>query len=488
MSYISLSFTVFVAFFFLIYRILPSRISPYVLLVASVLFYLNYDFRFFYFLLFVGISTFLFAKFTSKNATRNMSPLIICILINFAVWFLTKELPWAYSTLGRIFSFFGAVLPEFPFTPIVPIGISYYILQAFSYIIDVYKGKIAPEKNLFKFLLYLSFFPAIVQGPISRYDELAPQLNRKSKFDFILFRASLIRILIGLIKKMVIADHLAPFVNYCFTETRYLQGAILYVGAIFYSIQLYTDFSGCVDICRGIGGLFGIDLPENFDRPYFSRSIKEFWSKWHISLSRWLKDYIYIPLGGNRKGTFNKFVFITCTFLISGLWHGAGFNFLIWGLMHAFFQIIGELTKNMRRKFKNLIGVRVNSFSEKLYSTLFTFHLVTLGWIFFRAEGLLEGLRYLKNMFDGADLWTLVDGSLFTHGISKEFYPIIIFHILLILIVEFICKNKERLVLAIGNAHIFIRWTILLLLVFDVLVFGAYGSGYSLRNFLYGGF
>lgn len=194
---------------------------------------------------------------------------------------------------------------------------------------------------------------------------------------------------------MVIADIIGIYVNFCFGNYSELSGIILYLGSFFYSIQFYMDFFGCVDICRGISKLFGIGL---FYRPYLAKSIKNFWGRWHISLGSWLKDYIYIPLWGNRKGKFRKAINILITFLVSGLWHGAGFSFLFWGFLHAMYQIFRDLLLKIRQKFKNLIGMKENSLSDNIYKVIITFNLVTFVWIFFRVNSFINSLEYVKNM------------------------------------------------------------------------------------------
>ena len=281
----------------------------------------------------------------------------------------------------------------------LPIGISVFVLQEISYIVDVYKGKIVTEQKFWRYLLFLSYFPAIVQGPISRYDELAPQLCNTNKFDPTRFQDGLTLVLLGLVKKIVVADRLAIFVNNCFTNYETFHGMVLYVGAVCYAFQLYMDFSGCVDICRGVSGMFGISLVENFKSPYYAKSTKEFWNRWHLSLSRWLKDYVYIPLGGNRHGRMRKYVNLIITFGVSGMWHGAGFNYIVWGVLQAVYQIVGEITSNFRSKFKARIGVKLGSASDIAYSTFITFHLTVLSWVFFRSKGFSASIVYLSNMF-----------------------------------------------------------------------------------------
>lgn len=487
MSYLSIGFVFFTLFTFILYNLFPKKIRWYVLLFASILFYSLYDTRYLFFMLFVSLSTYCTARFLG-NCKRKKLLLILCIGANVTLWFLLKCLPWLASTFNSIFQVTAPAETPVLFH-IVPIGISYYLLQAVGYVIDVYRGQTAPEHHYGKYTLFLSYFPTIVQGPISKYNQLKTSLCAGQRISFDEFRSSLVLIAIGIIKKMVVADRLNIFVNYCFTEYRDLYGIVLYVGALCYTIQLYMDFSGCVDICRGVSRLFGIELMDNFNAPYFSKSIKEFWRRWHISLSTWLKDYVYISLGGSRAGVLRKYLNLTITFLVSGIWHGAGFQFLAWGLAHALYQIIGEITAPIRKFINKLLGIEENSIYHNIYKVVITFHLVLFAWILFRSTDLSAGIEYISHMFSDFQPWALSDGTISDNGISFRQGTVIIFNILFISILDYIKKKKESCVsYDIIKIHFFLRWGIYFLMVFDILFFGVYGSGYDLSGFLYGGF
>lgn len=487
MNYLSLSFVAFVAIAVVLYYILPRKARPGVLLVASVAFYAIFDLRCVAFLLFTAVTTYLCARIAPR--LRHKGWLIGgCIAANVAVWFAIKEVPWLLTTAQRGLSLMGVDAAVPTLSLMVPVGISYYTLQGIGYLVDVSKGRYAAEKNFCRYLLFLSWFPAIVQGPISRYHQLMPQLMNDKKFCYDGMRSGLVLVLFGLIKKMVIADRLGILVNHVFSHYQEMGGAILYLAAVGYAVQLYTDFSGCVDICRGISGLFGVELVENFNRPYSATSIRDFWGRWHISLSSWLKDYIYIPLGGNRKGTLHKYWNIIVVFLLSGLWHGAGFHFFLWGLMHAVYQIVGSATLPLRKKVKSRIGIREGSRSERVYQVFITFHLVVLAWVMFRAGGVMTGLDYICTMFSGLDVQSLFNGTLFTFGLSKQAFVLVLAHVVLLFISEHRYRRQEEAVVALLDTHLIIRWTLYLLLLFDVLLFGVYGSGYDMTGFMYGGF
>ena len=487
MNYLSLSFAFFVAVVFLLYYTMPKKTRWCILLVASIGFYGLFSLEYIPFLLFSALSTYATARILEK-AKQKALPICLCILANVGVWFYIKQIPWILTMVGPVFSESGPEFSAPSFDIITPIGISYFTLQSIAYLVDVAKGKVQAERNPLKYLLFLSWFPAIVQGPISRYDELMPQLENTNKPSFDKCRDSLVLILFGLVKKMVIADRIAIFANDCFSNHADLQGVILYLGAIAYSIQLYADFSGCVDICRGTSCLFGVNLIDNFQRPYFSCSIKEFWGRWHISLSSWLRDYIYIPLGGNRKGTFVKYLNIFIVFMVSGLWHGAGFNFFVWGMMHAGYQVIGAITNPIRRKIKDKLYIAEDSLFERALQSLITFHLVALAWIVFRSSDMAAAIAYIQNMFKSAEIGVLFDGSLFTHGLSQGALNVLIVNLIILFKTEKTFSNVEDSIAALTKSHIVIRWFVYIVLILNVLLFGAYGNGYDLNGFLYGGF
>jgi len=488
MQYLSLQFALFVFLTFGLYYVLPRACRWFVLLCASLFFYLCYDVRYILFLLFVAISTFLCAK-VERSKRKNKENLAIGILLCTGLWFLIKVLPWvvtvANTFLSRFIGDFQIPIPKF----LVPLGVSYYVLLSISYVVDVYKKKIKPEKNFLVYLLYLSYFPTIVQGPISKYEQLRNQFTAGRRIGYTDFKRNLLLISFGLIKKMVIADRVAILANHCFANYADMEGVILYIGAVCYSIQLYMDFSGCVDICRGVSAMFGINLIDNFSGPYFSKSIKEFWSRWHISLSTWLKDYIYIPLGGNRKGKGRKYINLITTFLVSGIWHGAGINYMFWGFLQAIYQIVGECTENVRNKVKALLKIQPNSFSDKFYRIVITFNLTTFAWIFFRSGRFLSALEYIERMFQSFAWWSVFDGSMFIKGFSFAQIVFMMMNLILITVIDYL-KTKRTVCVenSILNAHIVLRWSIYMLLIFDILLFGVYGKGYDLSGFLYGGF
>lgn len=491
MGNLSMSFLATVAIGILIsvflYYILPVRFRRAVLLVISLVFYLCFDWRYLPFLLFTALSTFLVAR-RVKTAKHRKLWIGTVIALNAGIWFAVKVLPWGLDITFRALETFGANVQRITPGFIVPLGISYFTLQAIAYMVDVSKGKSEAETNFFRYLLFLAWFPAITQGPISRYDQLMPQLCNERPFSVERVRRAAFLVLVGVVKKMVIADRLGIMADYCFEYYETLYGFELYIGAIAYSIQLYIDFSACVDIFRGVSALFGVDMIHNFDRPYLATSIKDFWSRWHISLSSWLKDYIYVPLGGSRRGKGRKYINLIITFLVSGLWHGAGFSFFLWGMLHAVYQIVDDATTELRRKIKRWIGVVEGSRSERIYQTLITFHLVAFAWIFFRADSLTGAFGYIHNLFSQFNLWVLLDGSVGELGLSMRHIVFLAVHLCLLFSAERHYSRQEDAIETVMDMHLFLRWFVYLILIYDVILFGAYGAGYNLSSFMYGGF
>jgi len=271
---------------------------------------------------------------------------------------------------------------------ILPIGISFFTFQGMSYLIDVYYEKVDSQKSLVSLALYISMFPQLIAGPIVRYIDVSKQIEADRKFDILQFQRGVIRFIIGLFKKVIIANQMGFMADFVFNNSGEVGSVSLWIGVVSYAFQIYFDFSGYSDMAIGLGKMFGFDFLENFNHPYISKSIQEFWRRWHISLSSWFRDYLYIPLGGNRKGIGRTYVNLIIVFFITGLWHGASWNFIFWGLFHGFFLIWERIGLS---KFLN----KAPNFVGHIYLAL----VVLVGWVFFRAENLSDAWQYLEGMF-----------------------------------------------------------------------------------------
>ncbi|WP_226998326.1 MBOAT family O-acyltransferase [Fusobacterium pseudoperiodonticum] len=379
MSFTTFEFLIFLVFLFPMYFLIPQKLQKFILLIFNFYYISFYKIEFLYFIL--GISTIFYISGILLEKYRKKSILIFSIFCTSGILIYLKF----FSYLLEKLHIQSIVLNSIASKLYLPLGISFYTLQGIAYIVHIYKNKYQVEKNFIDFLLYMTFFPIFLQGPISRYEQLEKQLITHHKFDFKQFCFGLQLALWGLFKKLVISNRLNMITNEIFDKNTEYTGIIMLLSGMCYALELYTDFSGAVDISRGIAQSMNINLIQNFNFPNSATSIKDFWSRWHISLSTWLRDYIYIPLGGNRKGNFRKYINITITFFVSGLWHGVGFKFIIWGLLHAFYQILADLIANTLNKIKEIFKYKKllsilsdNNNLETFISKSTTFILVSL--------------------------------------------------------------------------------------------------------------
>lgn len=334
-------------------------------------------------------------KQDSKSAKRPY--LILSLITNIGLLFSFKYFNFFNDSARLLFDQFNIFYGISPFDVLLPVGISFYTFQTLSYSIEVYNGKIKPEKHLGIFALYVSFFPQLVAGPIERPGNLLHQFYLKQEFDYKRVTDGLKLITWGFFKKLVIADRLGEFVNIVYDHPSEYQGLTLILATVFFAFQIYCDFSGYTDIARGSAQIMGFDLMQNFKRPYFSKSIGEFWRRWHISLSSWFRDYLYIPLGGNRVVKWRWYYNLIITFAISGLWHGANWTFLAWGVLHGSYLIFGIVTSNLRDRIAGYFTIDSSSPFIKFSKVIFTFSLVCIAWIFFRANTVGDAFIILQN-------------------------------------------------------------------------------------------
>jgi D-alanyl-lipoteichoic acid acyltransferase DltB (MBOAT superfamily) len=412
MFFNSLTFAFFLTIVFLLYWFAFQRnlkVQNIFVIAASYVFYGWWDWRFLILIIFTSLCSYVCGLLMQyhTDVLLSLSHMLSCkfinicnIVLNLGILGIFKYYNFFIESFISTFASIGIHLQPNTLKIILPVGISFYTFQALSYSIDVYKKRIEPTKDIAAFFAFIGFFPLLVAGPIERAKNLLSQFCQKRTFDYYKAADGMRQILWGLFKKIVIADNCAIYVNRVFENHQDLSGSTLLLGAIFFAFQIYCDFSGYSDIAIGTGRLFGISAMRNFNFPYFSRDIAEFWRRWHISLTTWFRDYVYIPLGGSRvskpKIVRNTFVI----FLLSGLWHGANWTFLAWGLFHAvLFLPLILLEKN--RKYTDTVaeGKFLPSFREVI-QIVFTFLLVVIGWVFFRAENIGQAIQYLQGIFD----------------------------------------------------------------------------------------
>jgi alginate O-acetyltransferase complex protein AlgI len=406
MLFNSLNFAIFLPIVFLIYWIISNnnlKVQNVILLVTSYFFYSCWDWRFLFLLFF---STFLdyFSGIKIRDAKKTASKkfwfwLSLTLNLGFLVYF--KYYNFFIESFVKFLSGLGLEVEVWSLKIILPVGISFYTFHGLSYVIDIYKEKIKPERNFINYSVFVSFFPLLVAGPIERATHLLPQINTAKNFNYYNVISGLRQILWGLFKKIVIADQCAEIANLIFNNSSQYSGLMLFVGAVFFSFQIYGDFSGYSDIALGTARLFGLELIQNFSYPYFSRDIAEFWRRWHISLSTWFRDYLYIPLGGSHGSYFKKIRNTFIIFIVSGFWHGSNWTFISWGILHAIF-FLPLLVKNKNRKNIEVVANAKNYPNLKeLFQMLLTFSLVSFAWIFFRAKDLNHALNYVENLLSG---------------------------------------------------------------------------------------
>lgn len=402
MLFNSLEFLVFLPIIFIVFWITPSRWRWMPLLIASYYFYIYWSPKLIFLILFTTLVSYLcgilLEKAVKKIVMRRLI-LAVTIISCLGVLVFFKYFNFLYNVFFDITSLFGGEKPLGYFSIILPVGISFYTFQTASYVVDVYRSKIPAEKHLGYFALFVTFFPQLVAGPIERSDALLPQLRAEKKIKDIDYVGAFRFMLVGFFKKIAIADSIGIIVNATYDNVSGANGLGALISVLLFSAQIYCDFSGYSDIAVGCAKLFGVNLMENFNTPYVSRSIKEFWGRWHISLSSWLRDYIYFPIGGSRVKTAKWIFNITLVFFISGLWHGANYTFVIWGLLHALFQIVGKITLGVRNRIWTSLNISPDGKLVSRLRNLGTVVLVTLSWIFFRASTPSDALIILKKIF-----------------------------------------------------------------------------------------
>ena len=438
MLFNSIEFLLFLPIVFVLYWFVFNkslRIQNTLILVSSYLFYGWWDFRFLSLIILSTVVDYIIGLNIPKQESPKKQKLLLwsSVLFNLFVLGFFKYYNFFIESWVKLFSEVGyEIQSTWTLNIILPVGISFYTFQSMSYVIDIYNKRLEPTKDIISFASYVSFFPQLVAGPIERATNLLPQIMKKREFQYKQGVQGLRLILWGMFKKVVIADSLAPIVDNTFSNYQDFGGGTLWLGLIYFSFQIYCDFSGYSDIAIGTSKLFGFELMSNFKFPYFSRNIGEFWRRWHISLSTWFRDYLYIPLGGSKQGKWKSGRNIFIIFLVSGFWHGANWTFIFWGLFHSFLFLPSFIFKTNRKYISSIIGENTLLPTPKEFlQVIITFLLVTVGWVFFRSETLLDSFNYLNQMaFD-------------LNFPNKERDGII--YVLLLLILDFFIRKNERI-------------------------------------------
>ena len=399
MLFSTAAFAVFMAVVFFAYWLMPHKYRWIVILAANAWFYISYDIKYLAVILVTMLASYVCAILIEKQDEKKKKKTIMAagVVVTLSLLLVFKYLNFALYTVAKILSRFSIPMQATTLKLIMPVGISFYTFMAVGYIADVYKGKTKAERHFGKYAIFVSFFPNISSGPIERAAHFIPQIDKEKSFDYdsVVYGARLL--LLGLIKKIVIADLMTKYVDEVFNKVPEHYGICFAWATLLYTFQIYCDFSGYSDMAVGVARMLGFDLIQNFRQPYLAGSIKEFWGRWHISLSTWFRDYVYIPLGGNRCSKTRRDLNLLITFLCSGLWHGASWTFVLWGGIHGVCQIIENRIKEgigLTREKEKALGRPV-----KLLLTLITFCIVSYAWMFFRANSISEALYIVRSMF-----------------------------------------------------------------------------------------
>ncbi|WP_430967129.1 MBOAT family O-acyltransferase [Spongiimicrobium sp. 2-473A-2-J] len=476
MLFNSFEYLLFLPIVFIIYWFFVNKnlkVQNFTLLLASYIFYGWWDWRFLSLIIFSSFVDY-FCGLALEKATKRKRKrlwLTTSMLVNLGFLGIFKYFNFFSQSLAEAFAKVGYTMDALTLDIILPVGISFYTFQTMSYTIDIYREKLKPTRNIIAFFAFVSFFPQLVAGPIERATNLLPQFYKKRKFNYENATDGLRQILWGLFKKIVVADNCAIIVNEVFANQSEYNSSSLVIAAVFFAFQIYGDFSGYSDIAIGTARLFGFNLMQNFAFPYFSRDIAEFWRRWHISLSTWFRDYVYIPLGGSRGGNAMKIRNTFIIFVVSGFWHGANWTFIIWGFLNALYFLPLLLLKrnrintNMVAEGNFFIGVR------EIIQVGTTFLLTILAWIFFRADSLTSALMYIKSIFSKTLLsFPTVDLKPFL------FITVLIF-------VEWLQRDKKH-GLQMNNLKLTpIRWSIYVFVFCLILFFGAQSQSFIYFQF-----
>lgn len=494
MLFNSMEFMIFFPVVCLCYFIIPHRFRYLFLLACSYFFYMCWNPE--YALLMLTSTAITYAsgllidsaekiEDEVKRNQRKKLYVALSFVSNLAILFFFKYYGFATNIVTRMFWAAGIAVQIPQFDVILPVGISFYTFQALSYTMDVYRREIYAERNFLKYALFVSFFPQLVAGPIERSKNLLIQINENHKFDFERAREGLLLMLYGFFQKVVLAEYLAKVVDNVYNTYTERTGFQLMVATICFAFQIYCDFGSYSNIAVGAAKVMGFRLMENFNTPYFARSVGEFWRRWHISLSSWFRDYLYIPLGGNRKGELRKQINLMIVFMVSGLWHGASGHFVVWGFLNGAYQVIGSWLKPLRKKVMNVLHIDENASSHKVLQMLITFALVDLSWIFFRAS-FSQSFSILKIMAGmGTQSWFTWGNNLTAMGLTEQTRNLLVIALAIMMFAD-ICKYRGISIIQwLCRQGIWLRWLVYYVAIFGILIFGVYGPGFEASQFIY---
>ena len=493
MLFNSISFLIFFPVVILLYFIIPHRFRYIWLLAASYYFYMAWNPVYALLMLTSTFITYtsgiLIDKANKTSGGGNAAKLkniyvSISFILNLSILFFFKYFYFAVDNINILLSALHIQLIQPKFDIILPLGISFYTMQMIAYIVDIYRGAKA-ETNFIKYALFISFFPKLLAGPIERTATFLPQLQERKYFNYDNLKNGLLLMLYGYFLKMVIGDRAAILVNFVFENYEAYMGLEIFVAITIYSIQIYADFFGYTCIAIGAAQTMGFTLLQNFNHPFFAVSVGDYWRRWHISLSMWLRDYIYFPLGGIRCSKIKKYRNILITFFISGLWHGANWTFIIWGMIHGLSIILDDIFKPVFQKIYSIFNINTQCFSFRLFQIIIAFLIINYSLLFFRAPDIETAVIMTKQMFSVWNPWIFFDNSLYDMGLSRKDFYVLCFSIIILWAVSFMQEKGIKIREELAKQNLVFRWILYWIAIFGILTFGVYGTAYNANQFIY---
>ena len=485
MLFNSIDFLFFFPAVVCIYLIIPPKIRYIWLLISSYYFYMSWNPKYALLIALSTLITYLSGILIDKCPLAFHKKLIAAgsCVSNLAVLALFKYSNFFLYSVRSILNIVGIHTAEYHLDLLLPVGISFYTFQALSYTLDVYHGTITPEKNILRYALFVSFFPQLVAGPIERSRRLLGQIRSIHTIDlwnYPRIRDGLLLMIWGLFQKLVIADRAALLVKQVY-QNYYQYGFLeITIATILFACQIYCDFGGYTNIARGAARIMGFELTQNFRQPYFALNIRDFWRRWHISLTSWFTDYLYIPLGGSRKGELRKYINILIVFTVSGLWHGASWNFIVWGIIHSIYQITESFFSKIVKEFTPSFSSGQLSFSRRLGKITKTFLFVDIAWIFFASDSLNHAIRIFRQMST-----SFQTTSLYGLGLTQGNWFMLCFALGILCMVDLLHETGYSIYQIVSHQTIWFRWLLYLGLLWCTIMFGIYGIDYDTGQFIY---
>ena len=486
MLFNSLDFLLFFPAVTLLCFVIPARRRYLWLLAASYYFYMCWSPRYALLMLFSTAVTWLGGRViaSARHGAARKAALAAVLAANLGVLAVFKYLTFFLETLSRAAGLLGLGFAVPRLGLLLPVGISFYTFQALGYTIDVYRGDVELEPDFLRYALFVSFFPQLVAGPIERSGSLLRQLRAPQPFDGARVRAGLVRMAWGLFLKMALADRLAFFVDAVFNDPAGKPGSAVALASVLFTFQIYCDFGGYSHIAIGAAQVLGVTLMENFRQPFLASSVRDFWRRWHISLSSWFRDYLYIPLGGSRGGKWRAVANNLLVFLVSGLWHGAAWHYVAWGGLHGLYLTAGRLTRDARSRALRALGVREDGTLRRVCGTAVTFALVALAFLFFRANSMSDAALLLRAIVADFRPEALAGEGLFAFGMDRPDWIAAAAGLAILVVCDLLAERGDVLA-ALERQPLPLRWSAYLLLLFAVVIFGVYGPAYDAAAFIY---